>query len=317
MSKWLASNRVIRRTSMATRIAAVARKAGSSLAVGVAVAVAVGGLSAAQSPSFEVASIRRNASNDGMIGLQMQPGGRMTFTNAPPRMLITRAYGVQTFQVVGGPDWLTSERYDITAKAPEGSTSPAQLNLMLQSLLADRFKLMLRRETRELPVYFLVKAREDGRLGQGLMPAAVDCSAARGRAAGPPPGPTAPPRAGGPGTLAPPAGDCRAMIAPGRLTVSGQPIGVVANALANQLGRPVIDKTALTGAYDFELTFTPEGRGMPIGPPPPGAPPLPPIDPDAPSLFTALQEQLGLKLDAGRGPVEVLVIDSAERPMED
>jgi uncharacterized protein (TIGR03435 family) len=108
------------------------------------------------------------------------------------------------------------------------------------------------------------------------------------------------------------------MFAPGRLRVAGQPIAAVTTALANQVGRPVIDKTGLTGGYDFELTFMPEGgRGGPIGPLPPGAPELPPIDPNAPSLFTAVQEQLGLKLESGRGPVDVVVIDSAAPPTED
>lgn len=283
-----------------------------------ALAVALGAGAAAQTPSFEVASVRRNTSNDGGIRLQMQPGGRLTFTNAPVRLLITRAYDVQPFQVIGGPDWLTTDRYDVTAKAPEGDVTPAQLNEMLQSLLADRFKLVLRRETRELPVYFLVRAREDGRLGDAMKPAAVDCSAARGRPGGPPPAADAP-RAGGPGPAGPAVavGNCRVMIAPGRFTVAGQRLSAFATGIANQLGRPVIDKTGLTGAYDFELTFMPEGRGAPIGPLPPGAPDIPAPDPDAPSIFTAVQEQLGLKLEAGRGPVEVLVIDSVERPIED
>jgi uncharacterized protein (TIGR03435 family) len=108
------------------------------------------------------------------------------------------------------------------------------------------------------------------------------------------------------------------MLAPGRIIVGGQPISSVVLGLANQVGRPVIDKTGLTGNYDFEVTFMPEGRigGGPAGPLPPGVE-LPAIDPNAPSLFTALQEQLGLKLEAGRGPVEVLVIDSAQQPTDD
>ncbi len=108
------------------------------------------------------------------------------------------------------------------------------------------------------------------------------------------------------------------MIGPGRLMAGGQRVEQLARVLSNQLGRPVIDKTGLTGAYDIELSFMPEvGRGAPIGPPPPGAPPLPPIDPDAPTLVTAIQEQLGLKLVAGRGPVDVIVIDGIQPPTED
>ena len=109
------------------------------------------------------------------------------------------------------------------------------------------------------------------------------------------------------------------MMAPGRLQMAGQPLSTFANSLAQQLGRPVRDETGLAGAYDLTLTFMPDstGRGMPIGPPPPGAPELPPIDPNAPSLTTALVEQLGLKLEAARGPMEMIVIDRIEQPTED
>ena len=108
------------------------------------------------------------------------------------------------------------------------------------------------------------------------------------------------------------------MIAPGRLEIAGQSMSAFANSLAQQVGRPVRDETGLTGAYDFALTFMPEGgRGGPIGTPPPGAPELPPIDPHAPALTTALIEQLGLKLEPAKGPVEMIVIDSIDQPTED
>jgi uncharacterized protein (TIGR03435 family) len=264
-------------------------------------------------PAFEVASIKRNNSGEGFTTRGAQPGGRVTFVNIPLRQMIIAAYGVQPFQVIGGPSWITSDRFDVIAKAPEG-VPPDQMNLMLQSLLADRFKLRTHNETRELPVYALVKARTDGKLGAALKPAAVDCGPA-GRGRGGPP----PPAAAGSGAPAPgPAMGCRAMIAPGRITVGGQPIAQLATLLSQQVGRPVIDKTGLTGGYDFEVSFMPEGgRGGPAGPLPPGAPALPPIDPDAPSLFTALQEQLGLKLESERGPVEVVIIDTVEQPTED
>ena len=279
----------------------------------------------AGAPAFEVASVKRNRSGEGFISMGMQPGGRLTMTNVPVRQMIVRAYQVQPFQVFGGPSWITSDRFDITAKAPADATPP-QLNEMLQTLLADRFKLKVRRETRQSDVFRLVKARADGKLGDALKPAAVDCAAARGRAAGAgpaggaavavPPGPRAGGPLAGPGG---PGGGCMMMMAPGRLQVGGQPISAFANALANQLGRPVIDETGLTGAYDFTLTFMPDsgGRGLPPGPPPPGAPELPPIDPNAPALPTALQEQLGLKLESAKGPVEMIVIDSIDQPTED
>jgi uncharacterized protein (TIGR03435 family) len=271
----------------------------------------------AQAPSFEVASIKRNNSGDGNVSRGMQPGG-MTFVNAPLRQLIIAAYGVQPFQIIGGPAWLASDRFDVVAKA-DGAPPPEQMNLMLRTLLAERFKLVARMETREMPTYSLVKAREDGRLGPGLKPASVDCGpAGRGRGGPPPPPPGPPPgggRAGGP--VASLGGGCRVMIAPGRIISSGQPIAQLGTLLGNQLGRPVIDKTGLTGGYDFEVSYMPEaGRGG-LPTPPPGAPPLPAIDPDAPSLFTALQEQLGLKLESDRGPVDVVVIDSVEPPTED
>ena len=108
------------------------------------------------------------------------------------------------------------------------------------------------------------------------------------------------------------------MIAPARIEIGGQPIAQLATLLANQVGRPIVDKTGLSGGYDLQLSFLPDGgRGGPLGTPPPGASPLPPIDPDAPSLFTALQEQLGLKLESGRGPVDAIVIVSVEPPTED
>lgn len=270
---------------------------------------------AAQQPSFEVASIKRNNSGDGNISRGIQPGG-MTFVNVPLRQLIIAAYGVQPFQIIGGPPWMTSDRFDIVAKA-EGAPPPDQMNLMLRSLLADRFKLVARLEQREMPVYSMVKARDDGQLGPGLKTASVDCGPqGRGRGGPPPPPPGA---AGGrPGGPPPALGGCRIMIAPGRIQGAGQPLGQLMTLLGNQVGRPVIDKTGLTGAYDFEVSYLPDaGRGGPIGPPPPGAPPLPPIDPDAPSLFTALQEQLGLKLESDRGPVDVVVIDSVSPPTED
>jgi uncharacterized protein (TIGR03435 family) len=297
---------------------------GLALLTTVALAVQLSAQSSA--PTFEVASIRRNTSGEPFIGARMDPGGRMNFTNFPLRQLIIRAYGVQPFQIIGGPEWQTSDRFDIIAKAPEGNIAPAQMNLMLQTLLADRFKLVTHRETRELPVYYLTKAREDGKLGDALKPAAVDCGAlGRGRPGGPPPGAGSPPPgvAGGLRGGGPPQGigaGCQMMMAPGRLIVSGQPLSAIVTALANQVGRPVMDKTGLTGNYDLQVSFMPEGRaggGGPVGPLPPGVPDLPPIDPNAPSLFTALQEQLGLKLESGRGPVEVLVIDSAQHPAED
>jgi uncharacterized protein (TIGR03435 family) len=271
---------------------------------------------------FEVASVKPNKSGEGFIAFNMQPE-RLNLTNIPVRQLIVRAYQVQPYQVLGGPSWLTSDRFDLTAKAPGGST-PQQMNVMLQSLLSDRFKLKIHKETRQSDVYRLVKARADGKLGENVKPAAVDCAAGRGRPGGPAPGPTlgapVPPglpgaRGAGPSGPGGGPGGCYMMVGPGGLEIAGQSMSAFANSLANQLGRPVRDETGLTGNYDFVVTFMPEGgRG---GLPPPGAPELPPIDPNAPALTTAVIEQLGLKLEPAKGPVEMIVIDSIDQPTED
>jgi uncharacterized protein (TIGR03435 family) len=109
------------------------------------------------------------------------------------------------------------------------------------------------------------------------------------------------------------------MMTPGRFQLGGQPLSAFSNVLSNQLGRPVLDETGLTGVYDLTLSYMPDsgGRGLPPGVAPPGAPDLPPIDPNAPALPTALQEQLGLKLESAKGPVEMIVIDSIDQPTED
>ena len=265
-------------------------------------------------PAFEVASVKPNKSGDGRVMIGMPPTGRFTATNVALRMLLTQAYEVQAFQIVGGPSWLGSDRFDIVAKAPEGAVAPEQLRPMLRALLADRFKLTVHRETREMPIYALVLARSDGKLGANLKPAKADCAALfRGRRGGgalpPPPQPGQPI-------------ECGLMMGFGNMNAGGMPITELARTLSGQMNRIVLDKTGLTGTYDFTLSYAPEGRGgLPGGPPPPGAPePLvngAVVDPNAPALATALQEQLGLKLESQRGPVEMLVIDRVEQPTED
>jgi bla regulator protein blaR1 len=173
---------------------------------------------------------------------------------------------------------------------------------MLRSLLADRFRLSVHNETRELPVYALTMARTDGRLGSQLKQSTVDCQAARGAGrGGPPTGAGTPP--------------CSMRVAPGALFLSGFPLSQLATALSNFVRRTVVDSTGLAGTFDVELHWTPEQ--MPQGTAPSGAPPLPPPDPNGPSIFTAVQEQLGLKLEASKVPQEVLVIDHVELPTPD
>ena len=263
---------------------------------------------------FEVASIKRNASDETRARMGAQPGGRVTVTNTPVRNLIATAYGMFSApaliraRILGGPDWLDADRYDISAKAngefqfgPDGP--PKDMLLMLRSLLEERFRLKTHYETRELPTYELVVARADGKLGPEMHKSSVDCEAVfAARRAGvlpPPRGPIEPP-------------PCALISGPARTIAGAASMQQLAANLTARVERPVVDKTGLTDRFDFMLTFTPDQRPLPQSPPG-----LPPIDPDGPGLFTALQEQLGLKLVPSRGPVDVLVIDSVEHPTPD
>jgi uncharacterized protein (TIGR03435 family) len=288
----------------------------------------------ADSPQFEVASVKPHKSDDGSFGIVGLPGGRFTATNASLRLLIRSAYQLQDDQIVGGPSWLGSDHFDIVAKAQEnavfGPTPPGQgpgdMQLMLRALLADRFRLTTHKETRELPIFALVMARADKRLGPQLRMSAVDCATsavARGR--GGPGGPGAVGVPGGrgaePGVLTPLASGerppCRMRIGPGTITSGGSRMTQLATTLSTWVNRLVVDKTGLDGGYDIDLQWTPDQMPYGLGgDPPPAAAPTP-IDPNRPSIFTALQEQLGLKLDPQRGPVDVLVIDHVEKPTED
>jgi uncharacterized protein (TIGR03435 family) len=257
-------------------------------------------------PAFQVASIKRNTATTprGML-VRPQAGGRLTTENAPILMLIQNAYSVQAFQVVGGPGWVNSDGYDMEAK-PEGNIDRKQMWLMVQTLLADRFKLALHRETRELPAYVLTVTRAG--LKQAP-PKEGGCVT---------PEPDAPPPLPRPG-MARPCGKVMIDMSSLGLRMSGSKIsiGEFIRTLAMIMDRPVIDKTGIATEFEVSLDFTPDQStaGLPGsgGPRDPGGPRLP-TDTNRPSIFAALQEQLGLKLDSGKGPVEVLVIDHVERP---
>ena len=263
-------------------------------------------------PSFEVASVKKNTSGDSRANMRTQPGGRLVVTNARLKGVIAEAFGMAVPPSliparILGPDWIDSERYDIVAKAStEFQVSPdgpsRELLLMIRSLLEERFKLVAHRETREMPIYQLVVARADGRLGPGLHKSDVDCDAiAAALRAGtlPPRQPNEPP-------------PCRLMGGPARTIAGGATMQQLAANLSVRQERLVFDKTGLTGRFAFNLAWTPDQ--LPTDAPPPG---IPPIDPNGPSLFTALQEQLGLKLEPAKAAVEVLVIDRVEHATED
>jgi uncharacterized protein (TIGR03435 family) len=262
---------------------------------------------AAQEPTFEVASVKQNTSGDGGQFIRMLPGNRFNATNMSPRALVTLAYQLQQFQLVGGPAWMNTDHYDIVAKmageqAPFVPGQPQPVMIAVRGLLAERFKLKLHKETREMDVYNLVMIKP-GVAGPSLKPAATDCVAqANARRGGPPPGPPGP---NDPLT-------CGLMGMPGVIRMGGMPIAQLTGMLTNQTGRLVFDKTNLPGNWDFTLKYLFEGRG---GQPLP--PNIPPPDPDAPSLYTAIQEQLGMKLESAKAPVEMTVIDSIEHPTDD
>jgi uncharacterized protein (TIGR03435 family) len=226
----------------------------------------------AQAPSFEVASIKRNVSGDARSGTRTLPGGRIGITNLELRQIIRDAYGSKDQEVVGGPDWIDTERWDIVATA--GTNDPnVPLEPMLKSLLADRFKLRAHVEMRERPIYALVFARTDKRLGGKIHTSTMDCRA---------------------------DSDCGSMsartsgVAAGTITGIARTMTDIGQGLSRYAGRRVFDRTGLEGRYDFELNWSEDV-----------------------SIFTSLPEQLGLKVESDRGPVEVVVIDSVERAIED
>jgi uncharacterized protein (TIGR03435 family) len=255
-------------------------------------------------PAFEVASVKPNTSGDTNGMLRPLPGGRMTAANMQVRQLITFAYQVAGFQLIGGPAWL-ADRYDVVAKMdgnPDisfvpGMNRPNPMQVALQRLLEDRFKLKVRRETREMDIYALVMAKPGGGPGPNLKQTTQDCAAMAAAAQrGQPPPP--------PGSNAP---FCGFQGGGGRLRFGGLPSAAIAQAFTGPTGRMVVDRTGLTGDWDFEVTFAPpQGRGGPDA-----------VDPNLPDFFTAIQEQLGLKLESTKGPVDVVVIDHVEKPTPD
>jgi uncharacterized protein (TIGR03435 family) len=286
-----------------------------TLMLGVCLLTAVTVVAAQQAPSapaFEVATVKQNKSGERGGGIRRVPGGRVTVTNMALRGLVAFAYQVGPFQLVGGPSWMETDKFDITAKMegnPEwsgpGSGRPDPIQLALRTLLVERFKLKLHTEMRDLDAYALVLVKP-GVTGPALKPSPTDCNAilnAAQRGQLPPPGP---PPANGPVP-------CSILGNIGRLRFDGFPMSQAATMFVNQAGRPVVDRTGLAGNWQFEVTFAQERR---IGPEGQGEA-LPPPDPNLPNFFTALQEQLGLKLESTKAPFEVTVIDSAEHPTDD
>ena len=240
--------------------------------------------STAKLPAFDVISIRPNNNSTQMnggnfsrrVGVRTTPDG-FSASSLDLKSLIAIAYGVKPDQVSGGPGWIDSNRYDIEAKvvAANGATpqplTREQSNLMLRSLLADRFKLAVHNETKEAPIYELIVAKN----GPKLQPAKPD----------------------------EPSKSSMSMGSSEQLTATAIQISSLITQLSYQLHSPIIDKTGLTGTYDITLQWAPDqGAASPDSP--------------GPSIFTAVQEQLGLKLVPSKGPVDTLVVDHVEPPTE-
>jgi uncharacterized protein (TIGR03435 family) len=275
-----------------------------------ALAPAVGHAQPPAATSVEVASVRSKRSGGTADTIRSMPTGRLVATNATLRALILRAYGLHASQLIDSPAWIETERFDIDARAAEPpALGPEALMPMVRSLLEDRFKLRTRRETRARPAYLLDFARRERRLGPQIRPTIADCSRAT--------------------TMT--GAEMRASVRDGwppcglvfvvsfttktaagvavelRTRRSGTTMGELATALQGAVDRPVVDRTGLEGRYDVEYTHAPQ-------------PPDPNVESafrlDAPRLFVALQEQLGLTLRAERAEVTVLVIEAVDRPSE-
>jgi bla regulator protein blaR1 len=267
-----------------------------SSAVGAATAETAAGAANAR-VAIEVASIKpSNPSSCKEYPIVDGHNDRYDMQCVKAKFLIQVAYGVRDFQISGGPGWLDSAQYDIAVKTalPDANRTPAKdvteltdaerrtagarLRLMLQSLLAERFQLKVHRETKELPVLLLKIAKGGPKLTEKFS-------------------------------------DISGGLRPGRGFLAGTAteIPFLAQTLSQMVGRPILDQTGLNGKYDFELKWTPD-QSSPNGALGGALPPSPSTDPDRPDIFAALEEQLGLKLDSGKGPVQIVVLDRVERP---
>jgi len=249
-------------------------------------AAAAAAQSPVSDPAFDAASIRLNLSGRDGGGGRPRAGGGYTFTNVTLRSLISMAYKMPFDRILGGPAWLVSDKYDVNAIGKENATLD-ETAMMVRSLLRDRFRFVAHTERRDLPVYFLVLARADGRLGPGLRRSSVDCQDPEARK-----------------KAIAAARDARIVCGitfdPGVFTAGGVTVSTVLGELTAASGRAVLDRTGLTENYDIELKWTA----------------LPEPNSNNVSIFTAVQEQLGLKLESATAPLDVVVIDRIERPSE-
>ena len=249
-------------------------------------------LAAQVEPAFEVASLKRNTSLNDYGGGGPRPGGRYRLTNVPARSMIAIAWSIPSDRVLGGPGWIVTDRFDLDATMKESATVD-ETRAMMRAFLRGRFSLAAHVEQRDLPVYNLTLARPGGQLGPTLERSSFDCTnlAARKQEA-------AEALAARPGRML-----CGFTVDTGTLDAGGATMETLAQILTPQVGRPVRDRTGLSGSYNVALKWT-SALGADVA----GG--------DTVSIFTAVQEQLGLKLESGTAPLDVVVIDRIERPTE-
>jgi uncharacterized protein (TIGR03435 family) len=247
-------------------------------------------LTAAQTPAFDAASVKPSPAGQRGYSLPPPTHGTLTLKNVTLKQLVVEAYQIQEFQVTGGPTWFDSARYDVTARAAT-NVGKREVYQMLQALLADRFQLTIRRETRALPMYELALGKSGVKIH--LSPDAGDCPDLQAQTRDHP---------------------CGGFSIRNRREVIGERVSMqqLADTLSFFVSRTVLDKTGLKGVFDVKLSWTPD-EGQRRGQESPDAAAT---DETGPSIITALQEQAGLKLESKKGPVEVLVIDRAEKATE-
>jgi uncharacterized protein (TIGR03435 family) len=271
------------------------------LAVALGLCAPAGAFAQAPAPAFELASVKPNPAGFGSPMSVRAQNDRLTIVNVPGRQLVQMAYRVDPEQIEGVPSWLNDEYFDVTAKAGAPFSPPNQWQAMLQTLLEDRFRLRVRPAPHEVQGFALVQSRADGRLGPSLRHATATCAELRARAKDPEK-----------------EDSCGVMAAAGRATlgemnVHGLELSLLVAYARLDLRRPIVDETGLSGAFDWTLRFTPQnflGRSF-------NRDAFPTIDPDGPAIGTAFEEQLGLKLESRRVPLDVIVIEHIERPVPD
>jgi bla regulator protein blaR1 len=235
-------------------------------------------------PKYEVASIKPNVDNDFRYVFRIAPDGTLYATGITLRRLMMTAYDVQGFLLIGGPGWVSAKRWDVQAKPGRPPLGTKEIRPMLRALLEDRFQLNVHSEARNMPIYELTVGPKGPKLHR------VEDSKTKL--------------------------DIRT--GNGLIRFTKATVATFASQLSYALARPVIDKTGISGEFGFALEWTPfpgEDGGLATSGVPPGTPEQPASSPGGPSIFTAIEEQLGLRLKSGRGPVEVLVIDGAQMPM--